>query len=216
MMSCKRRMIPLFLQFCIFLLVNASFSSATNRTECKACISLECTYCKGNTFFDNPSVCVCEGLNDGFFESCSDHSFGSDPLDTKWDCQFNSPWGNRILIVIIVASIVGGSCLLAGCLRLLFSKSSTGDSTPPKQNQNQSSYNQTQPTPNTNIFSNVFANTMQQQYAHQTAVVFPPSTAPHATSIPIAVAAPLTNMNTAGGTDNSKEPSAFDQLNAAL
>jgi hypothetical protein len=69
--------------------------------ECTSCVERGCTFCKGNEFFGNPSQCVCGGF-DGFFGSCSDHTFGGAPFNSKLDCSFNSQNGTAILCVLII------------------------------------------------------------------------------------------------------------------
>ena len=88
----------------LLLLLPLETFAEFNKGECMTCVEQECTYCKGEEFFDNPSVCVCEEFT-GFFGSCSDHTFGGHPLTSKLDCTFNSTQGEVILAVIIVISI---------------------------------------------------------------------------------------------------------------
>jgi len=96
----------------LFLFVILSLCYAD--PSCNECIDRGCTYCKGNDFFDNPSVCICGEYSSGFFGGCDDHSFGSEELSSSLDCSFNRPNGGAILAVIIVVCIlVCGCCVYA-------------------------------------------------------------------------------------------------------
>jgi hypothetical protein len=77
--------------------------------SCEDCVAQGCTYCLGEEFFDNDSVCVCEDFN-GFFGGCDDFSFGATPLTSKWDCQFSSSNGELILGVAIAVPILICCC----------------------------------------------------------------------------------------------------------
>jgi len=78
--------------------------------SCNRCVDEGCTWCETDDFFDNgPSLCVCEGLTDGFFGGCSDFRFGSDP---KTSCR-NNPFKNVPVFVwpmVAFALIVTCTC----------------------------------------------------------------------------------------------------------
>jgi len=84
-------------------------------SSCSACVSDGCVFCKGSDFSGNADVCVCEGLNDGFFGGCSDFSFGADELSSKVDCTFERENGEVILGVVVVFASLFFFCV-AACL----------------------------------------------------------------------------------------------------
>ena len=88
------------------------FVALASKDECKSCVESGCTYCKGDSFFDESSACVCESLNDGFFGGCDDFSFGSTPLNSKLDCTFNTHLSGLIVALIAVVSAI---CLCGCC-----------------------------------------------------------------------------------------------------
>ncbi|CAB9531674.1 unknown protein [Seminavis robusta] len=85
----------------------------SDASECTDCVDQGCTYCKKDDFFGDrsgPSVCVCEGLNDGFFgqnagKGCSDFTFGASELKSKPDCTFGNQQGEIITAVVVVACL---------------------------------------------------------------------------------------------------------------
>ncbi|GFH44404.1 predicted protein [Chaetoceros tenuissimus] len=102
---------PFTLILLLLLLPLATFADFS-KGDCMTCVKQGCTYCKGEEFFENPSICVCEEFT-GFFGSCSDHTFGGHHLTSKLDCTFNSTQGEKILAVIVTVSILVVLCL--GC-----------------------------------------------------------------------------------------------------
>jgi len=195
---------PLLLHLCIILWNSVTVSSSYysfSKQECEACVSESCTYCKGEKFFDNPSICVCDDVNAGFFGSCSDFSFGADPFETTKDCQFNSKNGDIMFLAIIIVPTILAFCLLAICFfRLRNHSKGAGTSSGPGSN----------PAP---YSEGLFGNQYQTG-----ATQMPPSSAPTYSSINMPVATPVfasVPMST-GASNNTNESSAFDKLSAAL
>ena len=90
----------------IIILCNVIQSLGEEEDEKEECLSCyangeSCTYCRGNDFFDNPSVCVCGDLTDGFFGDCSDHTFGGE----EWNCSERSAVSTPILVAAVAVSI---------------------------------------------------------------------------------------------------------------
>ena len=82
--------------------------------SCADCTAQGCTYCKGEDFFNNPNLCICGDLSGGFFQGCSDFTFGADELTSKLDCTFGREDGEAMLaIVVIIPSFF--LCVCVGC-----------------------------------------------------------------------------------------------------
>ena len=79
---------------------------AFNTRECDNCVKSGCTYCVG----DNESVCEC-----GDF--CSD--FKSEPLETKWDCSFETSDGEAALATVILIPVLLLGCCICCCVACL-------------------------------------------------------------------------------------------------
>jgi hypothetical protein len=171
----------------LFLFLSCFLNSvlANGRQECKACVSTDgCTYCRGDKFFEDPSVCVCNDLGSGFFGGCSDYSFGSKPLDSKLDCAFNTQLSWLVVIAILVgAGIFFGSiycCYIKSGKRT--SSSSGGRIPEPTTTSNN---NTTTTATNTTTFQN--------HYPTATAFATTYHPEPGASATPFAVAVPCTN-----------------------
>merc|ERR1719162_2223465 len=104
----------------MLLLVSAVASSLQHRVlqspdTCVSCVEKSgCTWCEGDSFFGNPSVCMCSG--GGFFGGCSDVSFGASPRESKLDCMFNTSRGGGVLAGIIIGCVIF-MCCVAFCIR---------------------------------------------------------------------------------------------------
>jgi len=82
--------------------------------SCERCTDAGCTWCQASEIFDDyPSVCVCDGLEEGYFGGCSDFSFGSDP---KTRCRVahrirNVPVFVWPVLVIVALFMFCGICI---------------------------------------------------------------------------------------------------------
>jgi len=64
------------------------YTTEWSEADCDRCVTSGDTYCKGNSFFENPSVCVpAEKIKTGFFKDCDDYSFGADQIDSSMSCS---------------------------------------------------------------------------------------------------------------------------------
>jgi hypothetical protein len=99
----------------LFLSLSCFLNSvlANERQKCKACVSMMmdgCIYCRANKFEYDPSVCVCDDMNNELYGDCEDYSSGSKPLDSKLDCAFNTHLSWLVVIgIFLVAGFFFGS-----------------------------------------------------------------------------------------------------------
>ena len=91
--------------------------------SCVSCVGQGCVFCKADDFFDHPSVCVCEEMN-GFFESCSDYSFGAKAIESNFGCQGTGALNNNnkgtgaltgVIIGVAVAFLLIIGCTFLKC-----------------------------------------------------------------------------------------------------
>ena len=104
--------------------------------SCVSCVGQGCVFCKGDDFFDNPSVCVCEEMN-GFFGSCSDYSFGAKAIKSNFGCQ-----GTGALIGVIIGVAVA-FLLIVGCTFKFCNRNSSQPTKSNDANQNDFGTNST-------------------------------------------------------------------------
>lgn len=102
----------------LLLLIKAISPSAAldyDKSVCLQCIEEDCTYCRGSNFFNNPSECVC-GEFSGFFGDCDDYSFGSNPYDTKRECEYDNENADTYFIVLVTLLPVLGLLICCCCI----------------------------------------------------------------------------------------------------
>ena len=77
--------------------------------SCNICVNKGCTFCDASSHFARgPSVCVCEGLNDGNYGGCADFSWNSSPTT---ECEHHV--GDRIRKVpLVIWPLIGLASML--------------------------------------------------------------------------------------------------------
>lgn len=80
--------------------------------SCNICVNAGCTFCDASSYYARgPNVCVCEGLNDGFYGGCADYSWNSSP---KTECEHHV--GDRLRkIPLVIWPLIGLVSTLMFC-----------------------------------------------------------------------------------------------------
>ena len=80
--------------------------------SCDLCVDAGCTYCDATSYYaPGPSVCVCEGLDDGRYGGCADFSWNSSP---RTICEYRV--GDRLRRVpLVLWPLIGLASVLFLC-----------------------------------------------------------------------------------------------------
>lgn len=85
------------------------FISSMFEGACHDCVSKGCVYCIEDVNW-NPDVCYCDSLQNRY-EGCVAVGSGFEPLESRFDCSFNSQHGEIFLALASVAFAIIFCCL---------------------------------------------------------------------------------------------------------
>jgi len=87
----------------------ADFFSSIFENVCHDCVSEGCIYCAKDVN-GNPDVCYCPSISNGYI-GCVEVGIGYKPLESPFDCSFNSQHGEIFLGLASAASVIIVCCL---------------------------------------------------------------------------------------------------------